>query len=571
MDANAVEKFSELFAKCAASGDSGELCKEAAAQSLVKTALTPGQFLMPAGAATIGGLLGYYNSEKEKDRWRNALYGALTGGVAGTGAQLLAPVATQLLSGNFSPNTSAAQGGGAFNVADKPAAGADAAKPAPAPAATPAAATTPAAVPPPAPAPTADKVDVRAPYKLMPGYKENPITYADVVENAKIRAPFELEEARSSIDRPLTVARLAGAAAAGGAGWAGAGSTFDRFMPGGQSGYAGVLNNPELQKAVKPLGSLFSANRQNGTAAEHGLAPRDEMRFLTPRPRKFTTPAPQFTEQEPQAPKPPDMRDPRIVPPAGRVGKNVKGKLDPTAAVPIRDYLNKLHEYDAAQKAFNAEISAFPQKHQEWVTRRDAFPSSREMQDWLKQRAENIAERAEYRQTLPSKLRAAKNFLRTGNVAFARELLGRSAPNFGGVARRGGLPRLQDENVLHEMLSRANQSRGGKPVTPEDMTKIVEKIEKAKTPGMSNFNGRTGLTSRGLVSATGGVGLGVASNYALQNMHNVMREYMEKNPNADLGKLLWDAIGGTAYDLVGRPMAQSARRAGPPGPDSAGF
>lgn len=68
-----AEKFAELFAKCAATGDTSELRKEAAAHALVKTAepsiadtLTNPLLLAPLGAATVGGLTGYYGTENKK-------------------------------------------------------------------------------------------------------------------------------------------------------------------------------------------------------------------------------------------------------------------------------------------------------------------------------------------------------------------------------------------------------------------------------------------------------------------------------------------------------------------------
>jgi hypothetical protein len=84
-----AEKFAELFAKCAATGDTSELRKEAAAHNLVKEAegiadvLTNPLLLAPLGGATIGGLTGYYGTKKDKNKQRNALIGALTGGLGG--------------------------------------------------------------------------------------------------------------------------------------------------------------------------------------------------------------------------------------------------------------------------------------------------------------------------------------------------------------------------------------------------------------------------------------------------------------------------------------------------------
>jgi hypothetical protein len=138
MDLNAVNTFSELLAKCAAAGDIAPLRKEAAAQSLVKEAITASQLLMPLGGAALGGAAGYLGTDNEKRKLRNALYGALTGGVAGTGAQLAAPMFKDLasrFSGNGAPSA-AQQGGGQFSVADsrQPATQATGASPAAGPA-----------------------------------------------------------------------------------------------------------------------------------------------------------------------------------------------------------------------------------------------------------------------------------------------------------------------------------------------------------------------------------------------------------------------------------------------------
>jgi hypothetical protein len=84
-----AEKFAELFAECAATGDTSELRKEAAAHNLVKEAegiadvLTNPLLMAPLGGATIGGVTGYYGTKKDKNKKRNAAIGALTGGLGG--------------------------------------------------------------------------------------------------------------------------------------------------------------------------------------------------------------------------------------------------------------------------------------------------------------------------------------------------------------------------------------------------------------------------------------------------------------------------------------------------------
>lgn len=81
-----AEKFAALFAKCAATGDTTELRKEAAAHSLVKAAINP--LLAGAIGAVGGGGAGYIGTEKKKNKLRNALYGALTGGLGSAGGAL---------------------------------------------------------------------------------------------------------------------------------------------------------------------------------------------------------------------------------------------------------------------------------------------------------------------------------------------------------------------------------------------------------------------------------------------------------------------------------------------------
>ena len=86
MNDQLAEKFADLFAKCAATGDTAELRKEAAAHDLVKEALNP---LLSAGLGAAGGAgVGYLTANKKKNKLRNALYGALTGGLAGGGGAL---------------------------------------------------------------------------------------------------------------------------------------------------------------------------------------------------------------------------------------------------------------------------------------------------------------------------------------------------------------------------------------------------------------------------------------------------------------------------------------------------
>jgi hypothetical protein len=89
MDTNTAEKFVNLLAECAVSGSPAELRKEAAAQDLVKSANSL-LWALPAVGAIGGGALGYFGTEDEKRKKRNAIYGALTGGLGlGLGGLLM--------------------------------------------------------------------------------------------------------------------------------------------------------------------------------------------------------------------------------------------------------------------------------------------------------------------------------------------------------------------------------------------------------------------------------------------------------------------------------------------------
>lgn len=87
-----IEKFAALFAECATTGRADALHKEAAAHSLIKSsdnavlsALTNPLVLAPLGGAAVGGLTGYYGTKKDKNKKRNAMYGALSGGLGSLG------------------------------------------------------------------------------------------------------------------------------------------------------------------------------------------------------------------------------------------------------------------------------------------------------------------------------------------------------------------------------------------------------------------------------------------------------------------------------------------------------
>lgn len=95
-----AEKFAALLAECATTGNNAELQKEAAAHALIKEAVNPAYLIgAPLLGATVGGLSGYYGTDKAKRRYRNALYGALVGGLGGLGGALAAPVVSDMLKG----------------------------------------------------------------------------------------------------------------------------------------------------------------------------------------------------------------------------------------------------------------------------------------------------------------------------------------------------------------------------------------------------------------------------------------------------------------------------------------
>jgi hypothetical protein len=106
MQEQLAEKFAHLLAECAATGNTAELQKEAAAHELVKEAASPLSLgLASLGGAGLGGLLGYYgtDSSKEKNRRRNALYGALSGAIAAPAARVAVPHLLELLQGKSAP------------------------------------------------------------------------------------------------------------------------------------------------------------------------------------------------------------------------------------------------------------------------------------------------------------------------------------------------------------------------------------------------------------------------------------------------------------------------------------
>jgi hypothetical protein len=90
MDNTTLAKFASILGESAVTGNTGALQKEAAEHQLTKTAIG-GAYAPLIGAgigATVGGLGGYFGTAKEKDKKRNALYGALIGAL-GTGGGVL--------------------------------------------------------------------------------------------------------------------------------------------------------------------------------------------------------------------------------------------------------------------------------------------------------------------------------------------------------------------------------------------------------------------------------------------------------------------------------------------------
>lgn len=128
MQEHIANKFAALMANCAINGQVTELRKEAAAASLIKKAdptvdAILGALQHPAVyggllGTGVGGLSGFYGTQEDdrKKRRRNALYGALTGGLSGAGmgavlaargAQKIAPGTGNEKSKGDKPNATA--------------------------------------------------------------------------------------------------------------------------------------------------------------------------------------------------------------------------------------------------------------------------------------------------------------------------------------------------------------------------------------------------------------------------------------------------------------------------------
>jgi len=103
MNEQTTEKFASLLGVYATTGNSAGLQKEAAESGLIKSAISSLMY-MPLIGAGIGGASGYFGtSGKEKHKQRNALYGALTGGLGGFAGAALTPVVKEMLSAKADP------------------------------------------------------------------------------------------------------------------------------------------------------------------------------------------------------------------------------------------------------------------------------------------------------------------------------------------------------------------------------------------------------------------------------------------------------------------------------------
>lgn len=515
MDSNAVDKFAELFAKCAAAGDSAPLRKEAAAQSLVKEAITATQLLMPLGGAAIGGAAGYLGTDNEKRKLRNALYGALTGGVAGTGAQLASPMIKDILSRLSGGNSAAkpAQGGGQFSVAPEQSA---AAKGTPASAA--AAGTPETAAAPAAPASAASNAAPK------PG-------------NQKPTTPES--DNHSGTANPLTTYREFAADPAGFAlGYKGTSDALARFAPGRQYGFGNSLER--ISKAFPEVDKLLKQYRYNTKA------PMAEFLAKPPAaPAPFTTPKPEFAEAAPSQPRAAPQRP---LPPAGRTGKSRSGKPSATAAVPIKDYLQNLRRFAGEQTAYNDAVAAYPQQKADFEARRAAFPQSQAVKDWdaarntaaqaAKQHAASTA--AYNKEHTPSflgreskKLRDARGILTSGDMG-----------NKGWFASSPVTAESKQMKMLEEMLQRQGTVKGAPQLDKKRLVEIADAVNESKLPRPSTWK-------RNML---GGAALGVGTEIAGQNAQNLLADALEQNPNYSLYDLGKD-IYGTGKDMASDPNA----------------
>lgn len=96
MDTNTAEKFAGLFANCVVNSDAVALRKEAAVNGLTKESagvtdwlMQNSPWLLPVAGTAAGAAAGYLGTSDEKRKKRNALYGALTGGLLGSGGALM--------------------------------------------------------------------------------------------------------------------------------------------------------------------------------------------------------------------------------------------------------------------------------------------------------------------------------------------------------------------------------------------------------------------------------------------------------------------------------------------------
>jgi hypothetical protein len=105
-----AEKFAELFAECATTGNTAALQKEAAAHDLIKEAINP--LYAGLGGAALGGAAGYLGTKKQKDKLRNALYSAAVSGLGSGGGAMAFNTYSPYISSLFSAQAAAGAGKG---------------------------------------------------------------------------------------------------------------------------------------------------------------------------------------------------------------------------------------------------------------------------------------------------------------------------------------------------------------------------------------------------------------------------------------------------------------------------
>lgn len=629
MNEHIADKFADLFAKCAVAGDAASLRKEAAAQALVKTALTPGQLLLPAGAATIGGLLGYYNSEKEKDRLRNALYGALTGGATGVGVQLLRPALQRFFTGGENPT--AIPQGGAFSVPDKPATTAQSqtAAPANAPLAKPTfAKKSPLAQTPQTPeelagtpaaelltgTPSAGLIGESAPAAVTPTtvpdtQSNTPPANSTPASAAETSKPTTYNKFRAlldpiiPVDTPLVHAgfgavpggyladQIAARRQPGGENTLRLGLPF--FTPKTQTGRSGevdrVLNSKITANSPLRVFADFIRELQSSERGPSAFVPP-----VPPRPATSTVAPP--TASNIPAPPPSPGAKPYLPDPAFRQKptmslQNVNGELVPPTQIirkapadwaalgqAERDAI-KAHNENARTalktlKTYQQQINALPPESQELVRRWHQLPQER--------RDAILADEQTYKaQQLAQQLDDAQ--YGDARRARAAQQAKYDAEQRAAAQYDADLPRMQRERnakmqQLKQLISgtrsfgNTDSGRAATFATIEDVMNALA-AERGQSGFKANIDpvraaankvrvNRPALTkTRVGARVVGGLGGGIATNYAAANLRKTLSDYMEANPDAGIGNVLYDAIPGTLSDFGGRDLLNALERA----------